>query len=179
MRGVRRALDALYLASGIAGAVALVAIGAIIALQVAARQLNRPVAGADDLTAYMVAASVVLPLAYAFRHGAHIRVDLLVGRLRGVPRAALEALVLAAGGAMAAFFAYALLDLTSDSLEFGDVAQGTVPWPLWVPQAALAAGAAVFAVALVDDLIVVLGGGSPSYRQAEGQAALDRAAGEL
>jgi TRAP-type C4-dicarboxylate transport system permease small subunit len=176
---LRRALDALYLAAGIAGACAFIGIGVVIAAQVTFRQLSRPLPGADDLTAYLVACSVVLPLAYAFRHGAHIRVDLVIGRLRGSARTAAEALVLILAAAMAGFLTYALADLTADSWEFGDVAQGTVPWPLWLPQAVLAFGAGVFAIALLDDLASVLAGGRPSYRRAEGTSAIDRAAGEL
>ena len=35
------------------------------------------------------------------------------------------------------------------------------------------------ALALLDDLVVVLAGGTPSYRAGEGASALDRAAEEL
>jgi len=179
LRALRRALDALYLLGGFAGAAALAAIGAIIATQVTARQFGLVVAGADDLTAYAVAASALLPLGYAFRHGAHIRVDLIIGHLRGPVRFAAEALALAIAAAIAAFFAYAMLDLATDSLEFGEVAQGSVAWKLWIPQTLAGAGAALFALALADDLVVHLAGGTPSYRRAAETSALDKAAEEL
>jgi hypothetical protein len=42
----------------------------------------------------------------------------------------------------------------------------------------MAAGAVVFAIALLDDLVVLLTGGLPSYRRDE-TGALDKAAEEL
>jgi len=179
MRLLRRALDALYLAGGILGAIALAGIGCIIAAQVIGRHFGATVLGADDLTAFSVAASATLPLAYAFRHGAHIRVDLIVGRLRGAPRFVIEtaALLLAAG--LCAFFAYSMIDLAADSFEFEDVAQGSVAWKLWVPQGLVGLGTALFALCLFDDLVVHLTGGAPSYRRAAEASARARATEEL
>jgi TRAP-type C4-dicarboxylate transport system permease small subunit len=176
---LRRALEALYLAGGIAGALALFSIGAIILAQIVSRELRTVFAGADDLTAYAVAASAMLPLAYAFRHGAHIRVDLVIGHVRGAARFALEALVLALAAAIAAMLAFSLGDLAHDSWMFDDVAQGTVPWKLWVPQALAASGAALLVISLLDDLVVHLAGGKPSYRRAAEASALERAAEEI
>ncbi|HZF77795.1 MAG TPA: TRAP transporter small permease [Acetobacteraceae bacterium] len=179
MGALRRGLDGLYLLGGIAGAVSLAAIAVVIAAQVVGRQLGRTVGGADDLTAFAVAGSAMLPLAYAFRHGAHIRVDLIIGRLRGGARFAMEALVLLIALLLSAYLAYAMADLASDSWMFEDVAQGTVPWPLWMPQALTAGGAALFAVSLLDDLVVHLSGGTPSYRRAAEASAVERATEEL
>ena len=179
MRVARRALDALYLLGGVGGAVALAAIAAIIAAQVIGRQFGITVLGADDLTAFSVAASATLPLAYAFRHGVHIRVDLIIGRLSGAPRFAMETVALLITTALTAFFAYAMLDLAWDSFEFEDVAQGSVAWKLWIPQAMVGFGVGLMAVCLIDDLIVHLTGGTPSYRRAAEASALERATEEI
>jgi TRAP-type C4-dicarboxylate transport system permease small subunit len=176
---LRRSLDALYLSGGVLGAIALAAIGAIIAAQVLGRQFGATVIGADDLTAFSVAASAALPLAYAFRHGAHIRVDLVIGRLGGAPRFVMEAIALGAAAALVAFFAYSMIDLAADSFEFDDVAQGSVAWKLWVPQSLVGLGTALFALSLIDDLVVHLTGGTPSYRRAAEASALERAAEEV
>lgn len=176
---LRRGLDGLYLIGGIAGGVALAAIAGIIAAQVVGRQFGLVFAGADDLTAFAVAGSALLPLAYAFRHGAHIRVDLIIGHTKGTTRFVLEAAALLLTFGLCAFLAYAMADLAFDSWQFEDVAQGTVPWLLWWPQAASAAGCALFALALLDDLAVHLGGGVPSYRRAAEASAVTRAAEEI
>ncbi|HEV7264622.1 MAG TPA: TRAP transporter small permease subunit [Falsiroseomonas sp.] len=179
MAALRRGLDLLYLAGGVAGAVALAGIGCIIAAQVIGRQFAMQFNGADDLAAFAVAGSALLPLAYTFRHGAHIRVDLVIGHVKGAARFAMEAIALAGTAALAAFLAYAMADLAYDSWQFEDVAQGTVPWLLWYPQAACAAGCALFALALADDLVVHLSGGVPSYRKAAEQSAVEHAMEEL
>jgi TRAP-type C4-dicarboxylate transport system permease small subunit len=176
---LRRALDALYLAGGAAGALALAAIGGIIAVQVGLRMMGEVLLGADDLTAFVVAASGTLPLAYAFRRGAHIRVDLVLGALRGRARFAMEALALLIAAGIAAAFAYSMGDLATDSFAFDDVAQGSVAWKLWVPQSLVAIGTALFALALIDDLVVHLSGGTPSYRRVETLSAVERAAEEV
>ena len=179
MTALRRALDALYLVGGVLGAVALAGVAAIIAAQVIGRQFGATVLGADDLTAFSVAASATLPLAYAFRHGTHIRVDLIIGRLSGAPRFVMETISLALTAALTAFFAYAMLDLAWDSFEFEDVAQGSVAWKLWIPQAMVGFGVGLMAVCLIDDLIVHLTGGTPSYRRAAEASALERATEEI
>ncbi|MDQ1080036.1 TRAP transporter small permease [Pseudoroseomonas cervicalis] len=179
MRKLRAALDALYLLGGVGGALALALIALVIAAQVGGRFLGRAVEGADDLTAFAVAASALLPLAYAFRHGAHIRVDLILGRLSGRPRLVMEAMALVLSAIIAGCFAWSLLDLAADSFAFDDVAQGSIAWKLWPPQAMAGFGAALFTLALLDDLAVHLSGGTPSYRRHEAKSAMERAAEEL
>jgi TRAP-type C4-dicarboxylate transport system permease small subunit len=179
MTALRRGLDLLYLAGGIAGGIALAAIGIIIAVQVIGRQFAFQFPGADDLAAFAVAGSALLPLAYAFRHGAHIRVDLIIGHVSGAARHVMEAIALAVTAGLCAFLAYAMADLAFDSWQFEDVAQGTVPWLLWYPQAACALGCVLFAIALLDDLVVHLAGGTPSYRRVAEASALQRAGEEL
>jgi TRAP-type C4-dicarboxylate transport system permease small subunit len=175
---LRRALDALYLLSGITGAVALVGIGLLILVQVILRQVGGVLPGGDDMTAFTMAACATLPLAYAFRHGAHIRVDLVIGRLRGAARGVMEAVALGLAAAMALLFAWSSVDLVVDSIAFHEVAQGMLAIPLWLPQSFMAAGTLVFAIALLDDLAVLLTGGVPSYRRG-GSGALQKAAEEL
>jgi TRAP-type C4-dicarboxylate transport system permease small subunit len=179
VRGLRRGLDALYLAGGIAGAVAIVTIGVLVLGQVTLRQLGMIIPGSDDLTAFSVAASAMLPLAYAFRSGAHIRVDLIIGRTRGATRRIMEIVALGLAAAMAALFAFASFDTMSDSWEFEEVAQGLLAVPIWIPQIAMVAGSALFALALLDDLVVVLADGTPSYRRHEPASAVEKAMQEL
>ncbi|MCS6854267.1 MAG: TRAP transporter small permease [Elioraea sp.] len=179
MQGLRRALDALYLAGGVAGAAAIVAIGALVLVQIVGRQVGFHLPGSDDLTAYTVAASATLPLAYTFRHGAHIRVDIVIGRFSGGARHALELVVLTIASAIALLFAFSCLDTLIDSWTFDEVAQGMLAVPIWIPQIPLVLGSALFALALTDDLVVAATGGEPSYRRAAGRGAAERAAEEL
>ncbi len=175
---LRRGLDALYLLSGIAGALALLAIAVLILVQVVLRQVGGMLPGGDDITAFAMAACAMLPLAYAFRHGAHIRVDLVIGRVHGRGRTVMEGIALVLAAMMSLLLAWASVDLVSDSLEFEEVAQGMLAVPLWIPQSFMAAGAVMFAVAMLDDLAVLLAGGTPSYRRVAASA-IEKAVEEL
>ncbi len=53
------------------------------------------------------------------------------------------------------------------SLQFHEVSSGVVRVPLCYPQAAMAAGAVMLTVALIDELLVVVIRGRPSFRAAE------------
>ena len=74
---MRRSLDLLYLAGGIAGALSLFAIFGLIASQVIGRQFGMNLEGVDDLTAFAVAGSALLPL---------LEAEDRVGRVVGVAR---------------------------------------------------------------------------------------------
>ncbi|TVQ29105.1 MAG: TRAP transporter small permease [Geminicoccaceae bacterium] len=167
---VRRVLDGLYLASGILGACFILGIAGLITAKVVGRLLGRNIPGSDDLTAWFVAASAFLALAYTFRHGSHIRVTLLVQRFtgrwrRGFELASLVVATLAVGG-----LAAGLVDLVLDSWRWNDIAQGLLRVPMWIPQSATALGAVILFIALVDDLVTTLRGGEASYLKGDGAA---------
>jgi len=54
-----------------------------------------------------------------------------------------------------------------ESWKFGELAQGLIRIPIWIPQMSLVLGALILAVAVLDELVVVLRGGKPGYRIAE------------
>jgi TRAP-type C4-dicarboxylate transport system permease small subunit len=58
------------------------------------------------------------------------------------------------------------------SHEIEEVAQGTVPFLLWIPKLAMPAGAGLLLLAILDEFVAVLGGAKPAYVA----AAEDRAA---
>ncbi len=167
---MRTALTFLYRAAEILGAVFLVLIAVLIVSQVFARLAGRMVPGADELAGYCMAASFFLMLGPALRRGAHIRVGVLVDRLHGTPRRALETLCLAFATALSGYFAWFWLRMTYDSYDFGDLGQGVLPIPLWIPQAAMAVGLIILVVALLDDLLAVIQGRQASYQNAEMQS---------
>jgi hypothetical protein len=47
------------------------------------------------------------------------------------------------------------------------VAQGLIQIPIWIPQMSFVVGALVFLVAVLDEFVVLLGGGKPAYQAAE------------
>jgi len=160
-------LDRLYLGSGALGAFFLALIGIIMLLQMIARSLGMQLRGADDLTAWSVASTAMLSLAYAFRHGAHIRVTLLIGSRKGKTRKVYELICLASALTITMLLTYASFRLAYDSWQYQEMAQGLLQIPIWIPQISLVAGAGLFCVAILDDLVSVLLVGKTSYSRYE------------
>jgi TRAP-type C4-dicarboxylate transport system permease small subunit len=63
-----------------------------------------------------------------------------------------EVAALTVASVFALYFAFWMGNLAYESWAFGDRGQGLLPWPLWIPQSGPALGAAVLAMALLDEL---------------------------
>ena len=164
---MRKILEPLYTGSGVLAGAFLVLIAALSLAQICGRLLGFAAYSFDDFAGFCMAASSFLGLAHTYRRNEHIRVALLVDRVGGGKRRALEAVCLAASVFLIGFFAWYAIDMVWTSYEFNDVSQGLVPVPLWVPQSGMALGLIIMTMALLDDLVTVLAGGTPSYLAAE------------
>lgn len=165
---MRKALDFLYYCTALLGALFIVAIGLLILSQVVGRQIGVQIKGADDLTAWSVVAAGFLPLAYTFRNGGHIRVTLIIEKA-GRFKQPMEIAVMVVGLFFTGYLTYSSIDMVWDSIRFDDLTQGLINIPLWIPQISIPIGAAVFAIALLDDLLCLLFRATPSYVLAASQ----------
>lgn len=160
---MRRLLDGLY--DGTAALAALSMVGLLVAvlLSVGSRQLGFHIPGIDGYAGYLLAATGFLSLAHTLKRGEHIRVTLLLQGLHGRARRALELWCLFAGAALAGLFAFYACRLVWQSHTFNDLSTGSDATPLWLPQLAMAAGAVVMTIALLDELWLALrGAGRPA-----------------
>jgi TRAP-type C4-dicarboxylate transport system permease small subunit len=105
-----------------------------------------------------MAAAGFLALAHTLKKGEHIRVTLLLGKLQGRARRAMELWALAAASFLAGLFAYYSARLVWQSHLFHDISTGNDATPLWMPQLAMAAGTLILAIAFVDELVMALRG---------------------
>ena len=151
---LRRLLDGLYDGAAWLAALALVGLLAMVLLSIASRQLHFHVPGTDAYAGYLMAACGFLALAHTFKRGEHIRVTLIVARLGGAPRRALELWALAAGTGLAGLAAAYSVRLSWQSRLFNDISTANDATPLWIPQLAMAAGSILLVVALVDELVL-------------------------
>ena len=158
MGTVRKALDALYLASGIVAALALVSIVALILLQSASRIFVFPFRGGSDYAGYAMAAASFFGFAYALQHGAHIRVSLLLTAL-GRHRFWGEVWCYGLGTVLTVWFAWQACEFTYESWRFKDVSSGLDATPLWIPQMGMAIGSVIFAIAFIDNLVSLVATG--------------------
>jgi TRAP-type C4-dicarboxylate transport system permease small subunit len=151
-RGLRRALDRLYLLGGVVAAVFLLILLAIIVLQMAARWTGNVFPGSTDYAGYCMAAASFFAMAYALNRGAHIRVSLLLGRM-GRWRRWGEVWCFGIGTALGVYFAYYAVRAVYWSHKLHDISQGQDATPIWIPQLAMAAGTILLAIALADNLL--------------------------
>ncbi|MFN9747561.1 MAG: TRAP transporter small permease [Betaproteobacteria bacterium] len=150
---MRRALDALYDGAAWLAALSMVGLLAMVLLSILSRQLHFHVPGTDAYAGYLMAAAGFLALAHTLKKGEHIRVTLLLGRLQGGARRAMELWALAAAAALAGLVAWYSARLVWQSRLFNDISTGNDATPLWIPQLAMAAGTLVLFVAFVDELV--------------------------
>ena len=164
--GLRRALDGLYWLSGAAAALCLVGTCVLMLAQAGGRSLGTQVRGADDITAWLCAATAFFALAHTFKSGDFVRVGLFIDNLRGASRRRLEIVALSVSLAFVAYMAYWLGFKVYDSWAFNDMSQGILVVPLWIPQLSLPLGAIAFTIAIADELVAVLAGRTPAYEVA-------------
>jgi TRAP-type C4-dicarboxylate transport system permease small subunit len=169
---MRRALDALYAASAGLAALSLFTIFLVMMAQVALRETNRQFPGADDLSAYLCVATTFFALGATFKRGELIRVGMVLDRLGPGARRIMELLVLALAAVLVGYIAFWTAQDVMFSYEIEEVAQGTVPFRLWIPKLAMPLGSGILLIAILDEFVAVLKGAIPSYvRAAEERAA--------
>ena len=158
----RRWLDGLFNVSGYVAAFFLAAIGGLIVAQIVGRFFAIAI-DAIEVSGFCMAASTFFGLAATLRHGTHIRVNLLLRRLRGRGRRGAELWCTGAGTIAMGYATTQVVLMVYDTFRFGEVTKGLIIMDLWIPQTAMAAGIAVLAVALADEFMAALRGAGPSY----------------
>ena len=162
---MRLFLDRLYLVSGWLSGLFLIAIFVLMLLLSGGRPVGLNIPAGDDLVSWCMAATAFLGLAHTFRSGEMIRVGLLIDRLQGRIRHAVELAAIFVGAGFVGFFAWHAVQMTYDSWRFNDMAQGVLAVPLWIPQLGYSLGLVILFVAFVDELVHVLRGGDPRYEK--------------
>ncbi|MEJ6022587.1 TRAP transporter small permease subunit [Ramlibacter sp. PS4R-6] len=160
---MRRFLDRLYLASGALGAVFVLLICVLMIGQSILREFQVRTGAVNDVVSWFCAAASFFAMAHAFKHGDFVRVNLLLENVSPRVRRVLEIVCLSIGAVAVGYLAWWANKFTYDSWAFGEVAQGLLPIPIWIPQASFALGSILLFIALVDELVIVLRGGRPSF----------------
>jgi len=160
---LRRALDLLYLVSGGLAALCVFGIFLVMMAQVLLRQMAIQFPGATDLTGYLCVGAAFLGLAWTFRRGELIRVGLVVERLPVGARRLLELFVLSLAGVVVSYIVWWTWADAMFSLEIEEVAQGSVPFLLWIPKLAIPIGAGILLIAILDEWVTVLSRKKPAY----------------
>ena len=160
---MRTFLDRLYLAGGALGAVFVALIAVLMIAQSILREFRVNTGAGNDVVAWFCAAAAFFAMAHAFKHGDFVRVTLLLDSVGVKTRRALELGSLAIASVAVGYLALSACRFTYESWVFNDIAQGLLPMPMWIPQMSFALGSLLLLVAVVDELIIVLRGGIPTF----------------
>ncbi len=148
---MRRLLDGLYDACAWGAALGMVGVLVMVMLSVLGRLLHFHVPGTDAYAGYSMAAAGFLALAHTLKRNEHIRVTLVLSRLQGRARRALELAALSAAVLLSGLFAWFAVRLAWQSRAFNDISTGNDATPLWIPQLAMVAGTLVLLIAFIDE----------------------------
>ena len=160
---MRRLLDGLYLGAGYAAAGCVLLIMLMMIGQTILREMHVRTGAVNDIVSWLCAAAAFLAMAHAFKHGDFVRVTLLLDRLSVPAQKRFELAALSIAAVAVAYLAWWANRFTYESWAFNDIAQGMLPWPLWIPQLSFALGSILLLVAVLDELVIVLRGGRPNY----------------
>ncbi len=158
-------LDWLYKLSGMMAAILLVCIALLIIAQIVARFIGQIVPDANEIAGYCMAGTTFLALAYTLREGGHIRVTMLINHLPKAYSRLLEIFTLAVASSSTGYFAYYLILMVWQTYQYGEVSQGHIPIPLWIPQSSLAIGMSILCLAFVEEFIRALKGNTLTYEE--------------
>jgi TRAP-type C4-dicarboxylate transport system permease small subunit len=161
---MRRFLDGVYDGAGYLAALFMAALLVTVLVTIASREFDFRVSGIDGYAGYFMAACAFLAMAHTFKRNEHIRVTLFLSRAKGRPRYWIEVWALSASSLLAALLAFFSIRLVVQSYQFKDISTTLDATPLWIPQSAMALGATIFAVAVIDSLIAHLRGLSYTYQ---------------
>lgn len=135
-------------ASTLAG-VAVLAIVVLITYDVLMRYfLNEPQLFVDEVASFLQVLVIFGGLAYTFRTGGHVRVDLLTARLSGGVRARLRAAGLTLSVAFLVVVIWTTVQSAVTAYRYGRVST-VMLYPLWLPMFVIPLGLALLGVVML------------------------------
>ena len=147
---MRALLHRLVVATAVLGAVCFVGVESMILYQLGGQFLPYIPRSADEFAGYFMGTSAFLALAHTFVDGEHIRVTLLMERVKPGLRHVLERIAVTLAAAMAGYLAFYISKLAWQSWQFDERSSGLIALPMWFPQAAMALGATTFFLVVAE-----------------------------
>jgi len=136
-------------AAGLLAGLGVLAMAGLITFDVLMRYfLDRPQLFMDELASFLQVFVVFAGLAYTFRAGGHVRVDLVTSSLPRPVRAWLRAVTLALGLAFLAAVIWVTAQSGLSAYGYGRVS-AVMLYPLWIPMLLIPAGLLLMAVAML------------------------------
>jgi TRAP-type C4-dicarboxylate transport system permease small subunit len=163
---MRRILDRTFDAAGYLAAFFVFAIFASMLVTTIMREVGLRTGGWEDVVSWLTAAAAFFGLAHTFKHGDFVRVELLLSNLPAPARRAFELAALSIGLVFIGYLAWSTTAYVYDSYVGGDMSNGLLVVPIWIPQSSFVAGAWLLFAAVLDEFVIVLSGQRPTYVRA-------------
>jgi TRAP-type C4-dicarboxylate transport system permease small subunit len=148
---MRKTLNAVYEASAWLAALLMIGVLLMVLLSIVSRLLHFHVPGTDAYAGYAMAGAGFMALAHTLKRGEHIRVTLILGRLKGVARHRLELWALTVASVLSLLLSFFAWRLAWQSHVFHDISTGSDATPLWIPQILMGLGSTVLSLAFLDE----------------------------
>lgn len=147
-----------YLSSAILSGSCLVIMTLLILAQIAARFFGIIIPSSEDFAGWLLSATIFFGLAYTFHNDGHIRVTILLSRLRNRTKRVVEFFNLSAGILITGYLAYYTSYTAYESYIYEDVSDTYLAVPLWIVQIPMALGSVFLAIAVIDTFIQAIKG---------------------
>lgn len=176
---MRKALDLLYGAALVGACLSMIAIATLVFAEVLGRVADRlatlagmarfgfTVPSLAEIGGFLFVAASFLALPATLRAGGHVRVTLALRAFGPWGGRTMNVVVILMGIGLTAFALWSVWLLTWTSFLRGSVSVGIIAIPLWIPQAVMTVGIAIFTIALIDELIAILRGDDAAFHVAE------------
>lgn len=127
-----------------------------ITVQITARAFGILVPSADDVARFAMAISALHGLAYTYWEGAHVRVTLVIGKLRGRLARSFAIVIVLVATAAIGLLTYSWAEMTLESLVYDSRSAGLLALPNWLIQLIALLGLVLFFASVLVDAITTL-----------------------
>ena len=159
LNGLDRLLTLLTRAAALLAGLFILATAFIIVYEVVMRGLfHAPTEWVLEVSTYLIIMAGFLGLAITFRENAHVRVDLLAGRLSGRARRLLALVTNFLAILLFLVFLTESTDLMTATYAYGKLSPSILRFPLFIPQLSLVVGSALLLGELVRRFLLTLAG---------------------
>lgn len=148
-----KCLDTTYGLFAYTGASCIVIMAALTITSIMARFFNVYIPGLAHLAGYFMAVGNCLALAYTFRKGAHIRIEILVSKLSSNKQLTLDKIAIIISLFVASYLAYYMFKISYYAWDFQEISAGARYVKVWAPQFFSALGILLLAISLAHTLV--------------------------
>jgi TRAP-type C4-dicarboxylate transport system permease small subunit len=153
---MRQYLNHVYRLCDWLAALCVLVLTIIVVVQILGRMAGITIPGAHEAAAFLMAAAIYLALAYTLAVNGHIRVTLVLERLKPKARWWTEIWCHVFSIYMIGYLAIFSVILAWRSWQGEESSEGLIPIPLFIPQIAMALGVCLLELRLLDQLVELL-----------------------